>query len=137
MNIYIDCEWNDYKGDLISMALVSQDGDEFYEVLECSNPSEWVANNVMTVLEKKHIQKDEFDLKLKNYLEQFNNTNINIIADWPEDIERFCSALITGPGTRFGPGNIKFELNHDLFSSESKVPHNALWDARAILDCCT
>jgi hypothetical protein len=130
MNIYIDCEWNDYKGDLISMALVAADGQEFYEVLKCDNPSEWVANNVMNVLEKEPVSKDEFDLRLKSYLDGFDN--INIIADWPEDIERFCNALITGPGTRFGPGSIKFEFNHDLFSSESKVPHNALWDARAI-----
>ncbi len=133
MKLFIDCEWNDYKGDLISMALVSQDGNEFYEVLECIDPTEWVKNHVMNVLEKEPVKNwHVFQQKLSQYLGQFSN--INIIADWPEDIERFCAALITGAGTRIGAGNIKFEFDHNLSSEASKVPHNALWDARAILE---
>jgi hypothetical protein len=32
MNLFIDCE---FGGKLISMAIVSEDGKEFYEVLPC------------------------------------------------------------------------------------------------------
>ena len=28
-NIYIDCEWNDFRGELISMALCAESGEEF------------------------------------------------------------------------------------------------------------
>jgi len=133
MNIFIDCEWNDFKGDLISMALVPEYGDEFYEVLTCNSPSEWVAKNVMTVLEKQPVASMYiFQKLLAEYLESFDK--INIIADWPEDIERFCAALIISAGQRIGSGHIKFEFDHNLESVESKVPHNALWDARAIRD---
>jgi hypothetical protein len=52
MNIYIDCEYNGFNGSLISMALVTMDGQEFYEVLPCDCPDEWVAANVMPVLNK-------------------------------------------------------------------------------------
>jgi len=38
MRIYIDTEFNEFQGALISMALVAADGEEFYEVLACENP---------------------------------------------------------------------------------------------------
>ena len=33
MRIFIDCEWNGYRGELISVALCSDGGHEFYETL--------------------------------------------------------------------------------------------------------
>ncbi len=41
MNIWIDCEFNEFGGDLISMALVADDGQEFYEVLELENDEKY------------------------------------------------------------------------------------------------
>jgi len=131
MMIYIDCEWNDYRGDLISMALVSQDGDEFYEVLGCDNPTDWVKHNVMPVLFKKAVSRDVFTTRLKDYLALFNNTSIKIIADWPEDISRFCDALIIGPGDRIGPADIEFVVSPMINRYSSDIPHNALHDALA------
>jgi hypothetical protein len=43
---YLDCEFNGYKGDLISLALVIDDNNYFYEVLGCPNPVPWVAENL-------------------------------------------------------------------------------------------
>lgn len=43
MRFFIDCEFNEFRGELISMALVAEDGREFYEVLPCPNPGAWVA----------------------------------------------------------------------------------------------
>ena len=46
-DLYLDCEWNDHGGDLISLALISPDGRSFYQALECTSPSPWVAKNVI------------------------------------------------------------------------------------------
>lgn len=128
MNIYIDCEWNGTGGRLISMALVAEDGREFYEVLICETPVEWVAKNVMPILNKKAIPFVDFDRKLELFLSQFES--LNIIADWPEDIERFCAALIVAPGERLNTPPLSMEIIR--IDAEPKIPHNALEDARGI-----
>ena len=131
MNIYIDCEYNGFYGSLISMALVTMDGQEFYEVLPCDCPDEWVAANVMPVLNKEEISYDLFQTKLQNFLMRCDT--IHIIADWPEDISHFCNALLTGPGTRLITPRLTMEVRRDLHG-DSKIPHNALEDARAIAE---
>lgn len=133
INMYIDSEWNDYKGDLLSMALVSDTGDEFYEVIEYSNSdiTQWVAENVIPVLMKQPISYDQFQAALSSYLNKFKNEDIRIVADWPEDIARFCDALITGPGNRMGPQSIQFVVMPAIGGFKSDVPHNALYDALA------
>ena len=64
--IYIDTEFNEFKGDLISLALVAETGEEFYEVLECKNPGPWVAEHVMPILEKDPIDRALFQTELKS-----------------------------------------------------------------------
>jgi hypothetical protein len=130
MNIYIDTEFNDFKGDLISIGLVAEDGNEFYEVLRCDNPSFWVEENVMPILDKDPEPIGVVQSELTKFLNQYDS--INIISDWPEDIKHFCDLLITGPGTRIRCPKLTFECRWDLSSCESEVPHNALHDARAI-----
>lgn len=136
MNLYIDCEWNGYQGDLISMALIPQFGDYFYGVLACLDPLPWVADNVMPVL--KYGVQDLFDDEialsrgLAKYLSQFDS--IHIIADWPEDIERFCRALIVGPGLRIDTPPLSFEVLR--IDAQSEIPHNALFDAHALRIAC-
>lgn len=128
MKIFIDCEYNGFKGELISMALCAEDGEEFYEVLDCEFPTCWVRENVMPVLNKEAITLDVFQDKLILFLN--NYLSINIIADWPEDIAHFCGALITSPGKCM---NIPpFTMQVAWIGSDSKIPHNALEDARAI-----
>jgi hypothetical protein len=132
MKMYIDTEFNEFKGDLISMAIVAEDGNEFYEVLECKNPGSWVAVHVMPILEKEPVDIGIFQTKLQKFL--FNYNNIHLVADWPEDIKHFCDALITGPGMCLNYPPLTMECRRDLSSKDSKVPHNALHDARAIAD---
>lgn len=50
MRLFIDGEWNSFGGDLISLALVAEDGREWYEVLDCVDPHPWVAENVIPKL---------------------------------------------------------------------------------------
>ena len=128
MKIFIDGEWNSYGGDLISLALVPEIGEHFYEVLGCDNPDPWVAENVMTKLGKNQITMPEMQEKLEVYLSQFES--VHIVADWPEDIMWFCKVLITGPGTRVNTPLLSLEVLR--VDTVSMNPHNALADAGAL-----
>lgn len=128
MNIYIDCEFNSFGGDLISMALVSENGDEWYEVLECKNPDRWVQMNVMPVINKPFIEPLLFKGSLQKWLAQYQT--VNIIADWPEDIAHFCRSMIFAPGKQIKTPPLTMEIRR--IDSDSRVPHNALHDARAL-----
>jgi hypothetical protein len=130
MKIYIDTEFNEFQGELISMALVAQDGSEFYEVLECENPGPWVAQNVMPILSKDPVPEHIFKMKLYGFLSEYNS--IHIIADWPDDIKHFCEAVITGPGMMMNIPSFSCEVRRDLSTAASKILHNALEDARAL-----
>jgi hypothetical protein len=132
MKFWIDCEWNGFKGELISMALVGEDGSEWYEVLKCPNPSTWVAKHVMSVTHKSSVSKSRMQVSLSKYLAKY--PIVHIIADWPEDVERFCALLITGPGEMLSlsQSRLSFEINRDLDSNDSKIPHQALADARSM-----
>lgn len=110
------------------MALVSDDGHEWYEVLHCPNPIDWVAENVMPVLFKQPTDHIYLAPRLQAFLSQF--TTIHIVADWPEDIQHFCRALIIGPGQRINTPPLTLEILR--IDSVSEIPHNALHDARGI-----
>jgi hypothetical protein len=134
MNIWIDCEFNEFGGDLISMALVADDGREFYEVLNLEKDykyGSWVFANVVPWLNKDPIDKQVFQAKLWTFINQWDN--VHIIADWPDDIKYFCMSLITAPGMCIGtPLNLTMQIDRTLNTEASAIPHNALEDARAI-----
>lgn len=129
MNLFIDCEWNGFKGDLISMALVDEAGRSWYEVLYCQDPCDWVRDNVMPVLNKKYVSLYEMQRSLQGFLCSYSW--VHIIADWPEDIQWFCKSLIIAPGHRISTPALTMEVRRDL-DAISIVPHNALEDAKAI-----
>lgn len=128
MNLFIDCEFNEFQGELISMALVSEDGREWYEVCGCDNPGPWVTQHVMPILGKEPIGLSMMRMSLANWLKQFQR--VHIVADWPEDIAHFCNLLIVGPGTRIDTPHVTFEIFR--VDAESEVPHNALADAQGL-----
>lgn len=133
--LFIDCEFNSYKGQLISMALVGvkSNSPEFYAELKLPNVdliNDWVKENVVPLLEfDKPLSLKMFHEELEAYLNRFDS--IHVMADWPEDIQYFCEALVTGPGTRINTPPLTMEVRRDL-DADSSVPHHALWDARAI-----
>lgn len=129
MIIYIDTEFNSFKGALISIALVAQSGHEFYQSVGCARPDPWVAEHVMPVIGIEPMAKTVVQALLQDFLAQFDS--VHIVADWPEDIQHFCELLITGPGKRLNTPPLTMEVRRDL-DAESRIPHNALEDARAI-----
>lgn len=129
MIIFIDTEYNGFGGDLISMALVSEDGKQWYESLGCSEPVPWVHENVMPIINIDPIPRSIFQTSLHDWLAKFEE--IHIVADWPEDIAHFCNTLIIGPGYRLDTPPLTMEVRRDL-DADSEVPHNALADAIGI-----
>lgn len=134
MKLFIDCEFNEFGGDLISMALVAEDGQEFYEVLNLENDEKygsWVFTNVVPWLNKDPITKQEFQQKLWHFINQWEE--VHIVADWPDDIKYFCMSLITGPGMAINtPLKMTMQIDRELTTESSAILHNALEDARAI-----
>ncbi len=131
MRLFLDCEFNGFKGELISMALVSEVGHEWYEVLPLESPVPWVQENVIPVLGKKPMKNGtDFIRALHGFLNQFES--IHVVADWPEDIAHFCDALITAPGERINTPPLTMEIIR--VDSVSDLPHNALRDAWGIRD---
>jgi len=133
MRLYLDCEFNGWGGQLISMALCSAGGRYFYEVLACPDPVEWVAENVMPVLAREAISQEEFTQKLQAFLCRFSTCDI--FADWPDDIAYFCKSLIVGPGERMNTPPLGFRILSNLPKEayENELRHNALSDAMAMM----
>jgi 3' exoribonuclease, RNase T-like len=144
MRYFLDTEFNGFAGELISLALVPEHGDqEFYAVLPLpDHVHSWVARNVVPYLHSVPVGLDgdrtsrlEAATGLAHYLA--GDEDPVIVADWPEDIAHFCALLVTGPGDMAPVGSLRFEfLSSPGFSTSvnSKVPHNALHDARALRD---
>jgi hypothetical protein len=130
VRLWIDTEFNEYKGDLISIALVDEDERSFYAVLPCERPGAWVAEHVIPVLMRRPEPLGFVQEKLEFWLSGYGS--VHIVADWPEDLKYFLDLLITGPGTRLDTPPLTMEVRRDLEGVKSEVPHNALHDAVAI-----
>lgn len=143
MRYFLDTEFNGFGGALISLALVPEHGDqEYYATLplpEAVHP--WVERNVVPYLASvpgvalPAVTRKEAALRLADYL--VADGDPVIVADWPDDIGYFCALITTGPGEMAPIGRLRFELlSNPGFSpaANSRVPHNALHDARALRD---
>ena len=147
MRYFLDTEFNGFGGDLISLALVPEHGDdELYVVLplpEVLHP--WVERNVVPYLgavppglNGGTVSRLEAASEIAHYLRR--DEAPVIVADWPEDIAHFCLLIVTRAGDMVPTGSIRFEfVSSPGFSTAaiSKVPHNALHDARALREFMT
>lgn len=138
---YIDCEFDGHRGELLSIALVREDGDGIYITTTAEARDEWVLANVVPLLDKHECKKtvrclpDEVGAVIKAYISGDHPT---IVADSPVDIYRFCDAVSTGPcgdWTSAEYPRMTFEvLNVDCYPTDlaGAVQHNAWWDAMAL-----
>jgi len=148
--LYLDTKFDGFKGKLISMALVSCKNNEngvsitdsqctdsqWYEVLEDGMrvQDQWVISNILPFLGKIPISFPKFKESLLSFLKfhVINTKNLTIVAAWPEDIIHLLSFLYEQDGRQIHL-NIDFKL---IMSGklDSKVPHNALMDAIALME---
>jgi hypothetical protein len=143
LRYFLDTEFNGFGGDLMSLALVPEYGDrEFYVVLPVPEMVEpWVERHVVPYL---HSVPYGIDLSLDRVaaaheIAAYLATDRDplIVADWPEDIALFCRLLLIGATDIVDVATLGFELRRTpgfSTSRNSRVPHNALHDARALRD---
>lgn len=143
MRYFLDTEYNGWGGALLSLALVPEDGEELYLTLTCSEPFEqWVERNVVPYLDtvpetlmSPRLSRTDAARTISHYLA--GDPEPLIIADWPEDIAYLNALLVTGPGVMVEVPSLRFqfiELTGFSTAANSKVPHNALHDARSLRD---
>jgi hypothetical protein len=128
---------------LLSLALVPDHGEELYLTLDWDGVlEEWVERNVIPYLDMVEPQlvsprlgRADAARAVGHYLAGDNDPLI--VADWPEDVALFNALLVTGPGVMTEVPEITFrlvQLPGFSTAANSKVPHNALHDARALRD---
>ena len=143
MRYFLDTEYNGWGGALLSLALVPDDGEELYLTLDWSGALDpWVEKNVIPYLDmvsdplvSPRLSRGDAARTVAHYLA--GDPEPLIIADWPEDIAQFNMLLVTGAGVmvEVPPLTFKFlELSGFSTAANSKVPHNALHDARSLRD---
>ena len=141
MRYFLDTEFNGFGGDLLSLALVPVEGEEFYATLACDiTLLPWVEQNVAPFLDhvpvglvSPRLTRRDAAIGLSHYLAM--DPEPVIVADWPEDIAQFCGLLMTGPGEMVPVPPLAFQLvplGGFSTAANSAVPHNALHDARAV-----
>jgi hypothetical protein len=141
LRYFLDTEYNGWGGALLSLALVPDDGEELYLTLDWDGALEpWVERNVIPYLDtvpdglvSPRLKRADAARTLAHYLA--GDPEPLIVADWPEDIAQFNMLLLTGPGTmvEVPPLSFRFlELSGFSTAANSKVPHNALHDARSL-----
>lgn len=143
MRYFLDTEYNGSGGALLSLALVPEDGEELYLTLDWEGELEpWVERHVVPYLDtvpdslvSPRLSRADAARTVAHYLA--GDRDPLIVADWPEDIALFNALLITGPGLMAEVPRLTFRfvaLAGFSTAANSKVPHNALHDARALRD---
>jgi len=120
---YLDCEFDGFHGPLLSMALSGE--DEWYECLVNPIRDIWAINNV--VIDKRPLCLYDFQQSLYQFLAKHDE--VEIVADWPDDIRHFCESLIVGTGSAINTPKIHFVLDRSI---KIKSVHHALHDARLL-----
>lgn len=145
MRYYLDCEFNGMGGELLSLALVREDGRPLYlvnELYDADALDPWVKANVMPLMYAPvHLNDAEMaGTKLSafaGYLHAYlkGDPDPVIITDWPDDIKYFCQCVIVGPGQMLDIPSLKFEMHRvDAYPTTlpGAIQHNAYWDAMAL-----
>jgi hypothetical protein len=135
MRYFLDAEFNGFCGALISMALVPEDVNlaPFYEAIDCADPTDWVRENILPVLQAEQRTRDRVADLFADYL--LDDPDPLLVADWPEDIAHAARLLVTGPGEMKPVRSIQFQLvDPDIIGpgKPSDMPHNAYHDAVAL-----
>ena len=141
MRYFLDTEYNGWGGALLSLALVPDSGEELYLTLDWDGALEqWVERNVVPYLDtvpanlvSPRMSRADAARTIAHYLA--GDPDPVIVADWPEDIALFNALLVTGPGVMAEVPGLRFEfisLVGFSTAANSKVPHNAVHDARAL-----
>lgn len=130
--LFLDCEFDGFDGELISMAMVSSSGNEFYEVLHTKPTNKWVIDNVMPKLGQSSINDIEFSKRLHEFLKK--HTGQIIVADSPADFKHLLTWLEWIEGDKYQYLNLEIKMQFTPSGAYTpENPHNALSDAKALM----
>jgi hypothetical protein len=143
MRYFLDTEYNGWGGFLLSLALVPEEGEELYLTLDWEGALDpWVERNVIPYLDSvpeplvsPRLSRADAARLVAHYFA--GDAAPLIVADWPEDIALLSALLVTGPGIMAEVPQLDLRirpLSGFSTAANSKVPHNALHDARALRD---
>lgn len=148
MKVFLDCEFTQLNADakLISLALVAEDGREYYVELsdsyDLSDCSDFVKEHVLPQLDPARYgcTVAEAQAKLAGFVSGLHS-NIQILSDAPEfDWEFFCELMYVDGHWPVNVNNCPLNL-HDWYRELKPqeveleipdVPHHALFDARIL-----
>lgn len=135
MKYFIDTEFDGFNGPLISLALIREDGVGKYWLIQDVEINDlWVIDNVLPWLNYGPVELVQNEKDLSREIARFlkKDKEVEIHADWLDDIKYFCDVMVFGPGQARDIKNCKFVYDRELGSYESVYPHNAYYDALAI-----
>ena len=132
MKLFVDTEFNGHGGELISMAVVTDDNRHWYQVRTIPiKLHPWVAEHVIPLLGQKPIEDAMFRRSFHAFMRHM--AGATVIADWPSDLMFFFDTLLdVVPGAALGV-SLRAELVPDS-DCHPVTPHNALSDAYALRD---
>ncbi|MNL05274.1 hypothetical protein D3C87_1258610 [compost metagenome] len=127
---FIDFEFNGKGGEILSAAIVTEAGDEWYEVMEYDAATlvPWVVENVIPNLGKEPVAPLAFYASFAEFIRKFGYIEFyfNAHAD-----RRYLDVLLA---TVENPPLHRCIRDGFMSAKHSAIPHNALADARAIVE---
>lgn len=147
MKYTLDCEFNGYRGELLSLALYSPqrsiylvNQENYFRLHNTQKFDPWVQANVCDKLLVTDYLTGRTEvsfgsiIRVQSELSRFlcADTDIEIHADWPDDLKYFNELLITGPGTCIETPALSFQLhwiNAYSDAPEALMRHHAWHDA--------
>ncbi len=138
----LDCEFNSFGGELISLALVAENGSYLYLVYKITEKMDpWVKENVLPKISLYNpipVNRTDGANAIRDFLKEHSpNETPVVISDWPDDIKYFCEAIMTGPGMMVGIPDIVFRMVRippGLRAADPDKIHNAVYDAQGLMD---
>ena len=137
----LDCEFNGFGGELISLALVAENEWYLYLVFDIKEKVDpWVKLNVVPKIGKYDpipSTKTHGAAAIKKFLEENSPDEPPVIVcDWPDDIKYFCEAILIGPGQMANIKDIIFRMIRyppELRDISHPDTHNAVHDAKCLM----
>lgn len=130
---FIDTEFDSFGGRLISIAVVGDQGEEYYGVVADTAVNPWVQEHVIPKLGQHPIALDQLREQIVSFLVwNFPECQLQVYADWPDDLAHFFSLLSEPNGVTRITSPVVGIFTRPPRPPTPDNPHNALSDARAL-----
>ena len=150
--IFFDSEFtslNPYNGEILSIGMVKENGEEFYIELECdAKPNDWVKENILPTLTEKKVSREDAKRRIIDfvgddepimvtYVSQYDTIYFYKLFDGPETpfywLPIDFAAILFSKGYEPEDCVIGGKICRELGINDEKYrPHNALCDARLL-----